>query len=82
MSYIEKYKNILAIVVSTICLFIALFLPARYALSAEMHKEFESIWDVWTGINWIFLSLSVIFGWGEIAKLATTFQDFIKRKAN
>jgi len=75
MSFIEKYKSGLALFIGTICLFVALFLPGRYALSAEMHKEFDSVWDVWTSINWIFLVLGIIFLWGEIVKVAKSVGD-------
>ncbi len=73
MSFVEKYKKGLAIIAGTICLVVALWLPAKFALGMTEKQ------DVWTNINWIFLGLSVIFLWGEIAALARTAQEGIKR---
>ncbi|MBU2923067.1 hypothetical protein KO504_17085 [Winogradskyella psychrotolerans] len=74
MSFVEKYKRGLAIIAGTLFLFIALYLPARYALGLTERE------DVWTSINWIFLGLALIFLWGEVAKLAQMVQNFIKKK--
>lgn len=77
MSYIEKYKKGLALLVGTLCLFISLFLPAKYALGFDIRCTDD---DVWTSINWIFLALSIIFLWGEIIHLAKTMQTVLSNK--
>jgi len=75
MSYVEKYKKGLAIVLGTICLFVALYAPGRSAL---MLTEEEIPWHL---SNWIFLGLGIVFLWGEIVSLAKTFQGFFSKKA-
>lgn len=79
MSYIEKYKKGLAVFVGTICLFIALFLPAKYAMGMEVRCLGE---EVWTSINWIFLALAIVFLWGEIVSLAKSVQGALSKKIN
>lgn len=77
MSFIENYKKGLAIVAGTLCMFIALFLPAKYALGMDIRCVGD---DVWTSINWIFLCLSIVFLWGEIVSLARSIQRGVSKK--
>ena len=79
MSLVEKYKKGLALLVGTLCLFIALYLPAKYAMGMEIRCLGS---QVWTNINWIFLSLSIIFLWGEIVSLAKSVQGALSKKFN
>lgn len=78
MSYIEEYKRGLALLLGTLCLIIALFLPAKFALGLTDKT------DVWTNLNWIFLALGIIFMWAEIAVIAKAVQNgasnFISKK--
>ncbi len=74
MSFIENYKKGLAVIAGTMCLFIALFLPAKYALGLTERQE------VWSNINWIFLTLSIIFLWGEIRSIAKSIQAGLTKK--
>lgn len=74
MVFIEKYKSILAIILGTICLAIALYAPAKSAL---LLTEADIPWKT---SNWIFLGLGLIFLWGEIVTLAKTFQDVLRNK--
>ena len=76
MSFIENYKKGLAVFAGTICLIVALFLPAKAALGMTDNME------VWTSLNWIFLGLSIIFLWGEIVTLAKSVQGFVSKKVS
>jgi len=71
MKKTEKYKKILAIIVGAVCLVLALFLPAKHVLGLTEKT------DVWSNVNWIFLSLSILFLWGRIVVLTRVVQSLI-----
>ena len=75
MGFIEKYKSGLALFLGTVCLVIALYAPGRSALMLTDEQI------PWHTSNWIFLGLGVVFLWGEIKSLATTFLNFFKGRA-
>lgn len=76
MSFIENYKKGLAVIAGTLCLVVALFLPAKAALGLTDSME------VWTSLNWIFLGLAIIFLWGSIMSLAKSVQSFVSKKVD
>jgi len=74
MSFIQKYKNTLAIILGTLCLIVGLYAPAKSSL---LLTEGEHTWKT---SNFIFIGLGIIFLWGEIVTLAKTFQNVLKNK--
>ena len=71
MKPMEKYKKILAIIVGTVCLVLALFLPAKHVLGLTDKA------DVWSNVNWIFLCLAILFLWGRIIVFVKAIQALI-----
>ena len=77
MSFIEDYKKYLAVIIGTLAFIIALFLPAKFALGFDIRCQDT---DVWTSINWIFLSVGIILLWGSIKAFAKSIQSSISSR--
>lgn len=77
MGFIEKYKSGLALLLGTTCLIVGLYAPAMSALLLLEHPCDTATWKT---SNFLFIGLGIIFMWGEIVALATTFQNVIKKK--